>query len=199
MMSQDLRERGRWLARNVLPHEALIRAKLRTVSVYGLDIEDIVQEMYARILSAPSLDAIRFPRQYAIQTAKAIIIDHVRHSRVISITSSGSLETLDAAMPEANTEERLEFQGEILAVADALAQLPEMCRETLILRRMEGLSQREVAQRLKISEKTVEKHMANGVRLLIKIFGRGGKSRVRTSITKEDVCIEDVDSKPGDR
>ncbi len=198
-MSQDLRERGRWLARNVLPHEALIRAKLRTVSVYGLDIEDIVQEMYARILSAPSLDAIRFPRQYAIQTAKAIIIDHVRHSRVISITSSGSLETLDAALPEANTEERLEFQGEILAVADALAQLPEMCRETLILRRMEGLSQREVAQRLKISEKTVEKHMANGVRLLIKIFGRGGKSRVRTSINKEDVCIEDVDSKPGDR
>ena len=198
-MSQDLRERGRWLARNVLPHEALIRAKLRTVSVYGLDIEDIVQEMYARILSAPSLDAIRYPRQYAIQTAKAIIIDHVRHSRVISITSSGSLETLDAAMPEANTEERLEFQGEILAVADALAQLPEMCRETLILRRMEGLSQKEVAQRLKISEKTVEKHMANGVRLLIKIFGRGGKSRVRTSITKEDVCIEDVDSKPGDR
>ncbi|MDR3527449.1 MAG: sigma-70 family RNA polymerase sigma factor [Rhizomicrobium sp.] len=198
-MSQDLRERGRWLARNVLPHEALIRAKLRTVSVYGLDIEDIVQEMYARILSAPSLDAIRYPRQYAIQTARAIIIDHVRHSRVISITSSGSLETLDAVMPEANTEERLEFQGEILAVADALAQLPEMCRETLILRRMEGLSQKEVAQRLKISEKTVEKHMANGVRLLIKIFGRGGKSRVRTSNTKEDVCIEDVDSKPGDR
>lgn len=197
-MSQDLRERGRWLARNVLPHEALIRAKLSTISVYGLEIEDVIQEMYARILSVPSLDAIRYPRQYAIQTAKAIVIDHVRHSRVIAITSSGSLDALDSPLPEANTEERLEFQGEILAVADALAQLPEMCRETLILRRMEGLSQREVAQRLKISEKTVEKHMTNGVRLLIKIFGRGGKTRVRTSFKKEDACIEDVDCKSGD-
>jgi len=197
-MLQDFRERGRWLARNVLPHEVLIRAKLSAVSVYGLDIEDVIQEMYARILSQPSLEAIRYPRQYAVQTAKAIVIDHVRHSRVISITSSGSLDALDTPVLEATTEERLEFQGEILAVADALAQLPSMCRETLILRRMEGLSQREVAQRLKISEKTVEKHMANGVRLLIKIFGRGGKSRVRTSFKKEEACIEDVRDKPRD-
>ncbi len=197
-MSQDLRERGRWLARNVLPHEALIRAKLNTISVYGLDVEDVIQEMYARILSVPSLDAIRYPRQYAIQTAKAVVIDHVRHSRVISITSSGCLDTLDAPIPEATAEERLEFQGEILAVADALAQLPEMCRETLILRRMEGLSQKEVAQRLNMSEKTVEKHMANGVRLLVKIFGRGGKSRARTSFKKEQQCLDDVSIKPGD-
>jgi RNA polymerase sigma-70 factor (ECF subfamily) len=197
-MSDDLRERGRWLARNVLPHEALVRAKLSAISVYGLDVEDVIQEMYARILSVPSLDTIRYPRQYAVQTAKSIVIDHVRHSRVISITSSGSLDALDTPVQEANTEERLEFQGEILAVADALAQLPELSREVLILRRMEGLSQKEVAERLKISEKTVEKYMSNGVRLLIKIFGRGGKSRSQTSIKSGEVCIDDGDSKSRD-
>jgi RNA polymerase sigma-70 factor (ECF subfamily) len=157
-----------------------------------------VQEMYARILQAPSLETIRYPRQYAIQTAKSIVIDHLRHSRVISITSTGSLDTLDTPLPEANTEERLEFQGEILAVAEALAQLPAICREVLILRRMEGLSQKDVAQRLKISEKTVEKHMANGVRLLIRLFGRGGKSRIRSSFRTEGLCIDDVDGKSRD-
>ena len=197
-MPQDFRERGRWLARNVLPHEALIRSKLSTICVYDLDIEDVIQEMYAHLLSLPSLDSIRYPRQYAIQTSKAIVIDHVRHMRVISITSNESLETFDTPMPEANTEERLEFQGEIQEVAAALAQLPVMCRETLILRRMEGLSQKEVAQRLKISEKTVEKHMANGVRLLIKLFGRGGKSRAYTSNKVEDEYVENGIGKPGD-
>jgi RNA polymerase sigma-70 factor (ECF subfamily) len=197
-MSVDFRERGRWLARNVLPHEALIRAKLRDICIYDLDIEDVIQEMYARILSLPSPESIQFPRQYAIMTAKAIIIDHVRHSRVVSITSTGSLEVLDVPVDEPNTEERLEFREEIVAVADALAQLPKACRETLILRRMEGLSQREAAQRLKISEKTVEKHMANGVRLLIKLFGRGGKSRARTSNTMEAASVEDVVHKPKD-
>ena len=197
-MSDELRERGRWLARNVLPHEALIRVKLSGMCVYDLDIEDVIQEMYTRILSVPSLEAIRYPKQYALQTAKAVLIDHVRHSRVVPITSSGSLETLDVPVPEANTEERLEFRGEIVAVADALAQLPKTCRETLILRRVEGLSQRDVAQRLKISEKTVEKHMTNGVRLLIKIFGRGGKSRVHPSNSLEEPSANDAVIEPGD-
>jgi len=198
-MSQDVRERARWLARNVLPHEALIRARLAAVCSFDLDIEDVIQEMYARILMVPTMETIRYPRQYALQTAKSIIIDHMRHSQVVSITSSGSLETIDVSLPEANSEERLEFQGEILAVAEAMAQLPKMCRETLILRRVEGLSQREVAGRLKISEKTVEKHMAQGVRMLIKIFGRGGKSRSHTSNGQSEVrSEEDVVGKSGD-
>jgi len=197
-MSKNLRERARWLTRNVLPHEALLRARLSAICVYDLDIEDVIQETYTRILSVPSLESIRYPKQYALQTAKAVIIDHVRHSHVISITSSGSLETLDVLVPEASCEQRLEFQGEIIAVADALAQLSQLCRETLILRRIEGLSQREVALRLKISESMVEKYMVQGVRQLIKIFGRGGKSRAHTSANREEVRVEDVVHQPGD-
>jgi len=198
-MLRDLRERGRWLARNVLPHEALIRARLRDIRLPDLDIEDIIQETYARILSVPSLESIRYPRQYAIQTAKSIIIDHVRHSRVVPITSSGNLEQLNIAVPEATTEERLEFQGEIQEVAHALSQLPSACRETLILRRIEGLSQKETAQRLKVSEKAVEKYMGKGLWLLAELFGRGGKSRVRTSNNRsQEVRSEDESLKPGD-
>lgn len=181
----DFRERGRWLARHVLPHEALIRAKLRDMSLYDLDVEDVIQEMYARFMGLESLDTIRFPRQYALLTARAIVIDHIRHSRVVSITSSGSLELLEVPELQANGEERLEFQQEIKAVTAALEQLPKLCRETLILRRVEGLPQKEVARRLNISEKTVEKHMANGVRLLIKVFGRGGKPRANPSTSQE--------------
>ena len=197
-MSQDFRERGRWLARNVLPHEALIRAKLRNLHLYDLDVEDVIQEMYAKFLTLETLQTIRYPKQYALLTARAIVIDHIRHSRVVSITSCGDLELLEIPEPDANSEQRMEFKQEILAVTAVLDQLPRMCRETLVLRRVEGLSQRDVARRLKISEKTVEKHMANGVRLLIKMFGRGGKPRANTSTNKELVLPENVLDKPRD-
>ena len=191
-MTPDFRDRGRWLARHVLPHEALIRAKLRNMSLYDLDVEDVIQEMYAKFLNLESLDAIRFPKQYALVTARAIVVDHIRHSRVVSITLSGNLESLDVPEMEATSEERVEFRQEVQAVYAALDQLPSVCRETLILRRVEGLPQKEVARRLNISEKTVEKHLASGVRLLIKIFGRGGKPRAKTSTEEEMVIAKDV-------
>jgi len=194
-----LRERGRWLARNVLPHEALIRARLRDVRLPGLDIDDIIQETYARILAVPSLESIRFPRQYAVQTARSVIIDHMRHSRVVPITSTGNLEQLNIAVPEATTEERLEFQGEIQEVAEALAQLPVACRETLILRRIEGLSQgkRHAASK---SAKKRRKYMGRGLWMLAEVFGRGGKTRVRTSNSRssQEARSEDESVKPGD-
>jgi RNA polymerase sigma-70 factor (ECF subfamily) len=185
-MSLSTQQRTQWLANNVLPHEPLIRARLARVYMADLGVDDVVQEMYARILSAPALEAVRYPRQYAIQTAKSIIIDHLRRSRVVSIISCESLEQLDAVVPEVSAEERLEFQGEIQEVANALAHIPETYRETLILRRVEGLSQRETAQRLGVTEKMAEYYLARGVMILTKVFGRGGKPRACSSKSNAD-------------
>ncbi len=173
-----------WLAHQVLPYEPLIRSRLSRLRTVGVDIDDVIQEMYVRLLSVPAVESIRYPRQYAIQTAKAIIIDQLRRSRVVSIVSSGDLEQLQIAQSEVTAEERLEFQDEIRDVAKALGQLPSAYRETLILRRIEGLSQKETAQRLGVTEKTVENHTARGMLMLIKLFGRRGISASASSNTE---------------
>jgi RNA polymerase sigma factor (sigma-70 family) len=190
-MMQELRERSQWLAHNVLPFEGLLRARLRCIRIYGLEIEDIIQETYTRILSVDSLQSIRHPKQYALLTAKAIIVDHIRHSRVVSIASSGKLELLDVLEPMASADELLEIHEEVLEVIEALSQLPQLSREILIMRRVERLSQRDVAHRLGISEKTVEKHMARSAKLLVKLFGRGGKTRFRTSNIGPEAYFEE--------
>lgn len=142
----------------------------------NMDIDDVIQEMYARLVSQPSLESIKYPRQYAVQTATAIIIDDIRRARVVSITAAGSLDQLEILSPEASAEEQLAFRGEIAQVARSLAQMPERTREILILRRVEGLSQQQTAQKLGVSVKTVEKHMTIGIAALMAAFGRGGKS-----------------------
>jgi RNA polymerase sigma-70 factor (ECF subfamily) len=183
-MGDDFAERTRWLARHILPYEPMLRARLRQMFVYGLEIDDIIQEMYARIVSQPSLEAIRYPRQYAIQTCTSVIIDHIRRSRIVSIDAAGNLEQLEISAPDASPEQQLLFRDEIAAVAKSLAELPERTREVLILRRVEGLSQQETADRLHISVKTVEKHMAQGVAVLMTLFGRGGKAAPQPSRPK---------------
>jgi len=195
-MSDDLSERAAWLACNVLPHEALLRARLKDVRVFGLDIEDVIQETYTRILSGPPLHAIQHPKQYAVQTARGIVIDHVRRSRVVSIVGTGRLDTLSVPICEANAEERLEFQQEVDAVVDVLAKMPERLRQTLIMRRVEGLSQKDVARRLNVSEKSVERYLTESVRLLVTLFGRGGKNRANSSPMAKEIGGEDVIDKP---
>lgn len=184
-MRLDFQERARWLERHILPNEPQIRSYLKSVYLADLDVNDIIQEMYARIMNAPDLESIRYPKQYAVQTAKRIIIDHCRRSRIISITLGGSLEQLDTELPETSVEERLQFQGDIEEVANVIAQLPAICRETLILRRVEGLSQKDAAKRLGISEKRAEYYLARGALLLATMFGRG-KSRSRSSNNKKE-------------
>ena len=180
-LGDRIRERAGWIARNVLPHEPAIRAWLKRNRVYDLDVDDIVQEMYAKIVSLETFENIRDPKRYAFQVANSVVVDHVRHARIVSIFSVGNVEELGLATPEADPEEKAAFDDEIREIAGAIAALPARTREVLLLRRVAGLSQRETASRLAIAEKTVEKHMARGVLMLMNQFGRGGKTPVRTS------------------
>jgi RNA polymerase sigma-70 factor (ECF subfamily) len=62
-------ERALWLARNILPHEPALRAWLSRRQVAGLDVDDIVQDSYARLSTAGSVDKIHSPRSYMFCTA----------------------------------------------------------------------------------------------------------------------------------
>lgn len=182
-MEDKIRERAIWVARNVLPHEPAIRAWLRRNRVHDLEIDDVVQEMYARIVSLESFDAIQNAKQYSFQIAHSIVVDHTRRARIVSIYSVGNVEDLGLAGSEGDPEERLTFRDELRQIIEAVAALPVRTREVLMMRRVAGFTQRETAARLAITEKTVEKHMARGVLMLMTQFGRGGKSASRTSMT----------------
>ena len=45
------------------------------------------------------------------------------------------------------------------ALKEAIDTLPEKCREVFLLSKIEGLKNREIAEKLGISEKTVERHI----------------------------------------
>jgi len=169
-------ERALWLSRAVLPHEPALRAWLKRKRVIDLDIDDIVQEAYAKLAALESVAGVRDPRTYVFQVAYSIVVSHVRRSRIVSIRAMDDVEELGAVLPQASPERQLEDRDELNRLAAAIAALPPKCRETLLLRRVEGLSQRETAKRLGVSEKAVEKNMARSLRVLMDIFGRGGKS-----------------------
>jgi RNA polymerase sigma-70 factor (ECF subfamily) len=92
--------------------------------------------------------------------------DRVRHERVVSIEAVGDIEALNVLVDEISVERRVGAREELKLLARALDLLPRKCREVMWLRRVEGLSQKQVAERLGVGEKTVEQHVSKGGRLL---------------------------------
>ena len=72
-------------------------------------------------------------------------------------------------------------RDELNNLAGAIAAMPAQMRQVFTLRRVQGLSQREVAQEMGISESTVEKHMSRGFMLLLRLFSYGGNAPQVTS------------------
>jgi RNA polymerase sigma-70 factor (ECF subfamily) len=193
-------ERARWLARNVLPHEPALRAWLARRPVAGLDIDDIVQETYSRLSLTASVEDIRNPRTYLITTARSVMLSHIRHARVVPMHSMTQLEAMDFVADEPDPETIAADRDELRRLAEAIGQLPPRTREVLVLRRVKGMSQREVAQKLGVAESTIEKQMSKGFSRLAEILGRGGKADAGASrdMTEGNVAAHAKRDKPGD-
>lgn len=185
-------DRALWLARYVLPHEPALRAWLRGRQPPGLEVDDIVQETYARLIATEAVEAIRNVKAYTFQAARSVIATHLRRAKVVSFQNFSDMDELGATSDLPSPEAHAIGHQELQRLAQAIAGLPGKVRDVFVLRRIEGLSQREVARRLQLAESTVEKHMSRGFLLLADLFGRGGNGQLRASVKAADL-MDDAD------
>jgi RNA polymerase sigma-70 factor (ECF subfamily) len=174
---------GRWFAEEVLPHEPALRGWLRNRFPTLADADDLVQESYSRLLRARETGSIACAKAFLFVTARNLALNQLRHLRherpqgVAEIDSSGVLDE-SAAIPESVARAE-----DLQLLIHAIQSLPERCRQIMTLRKIYGLSQKEVAAKLAISEHTVEAQGAIGLRKCIEYFrrhGYGNRSAGRT-------------------
>ena len=173
--------RAIWLAKHVLPYESQLRHWLARRGVDGFEIDDVVQESYARLTMLAEVGHIQSPKAYFFQTALSLVLQEKRRAHVVPIDSYIEAGQIEREAPVPLQDRQLEAREELARVNEVIDGLPEKCREVFTLRKVYGLSQREIATRLGLSESTVEKHIGKGVRRLLEAFGRGGKTPLPAS------------------
>ncbi|WP_336962587.1 sigma-70 family RNA polymerase sigma factor [Sphingobium aquiterrae] len=172
-MKINARLRAAWLAEHILPHEQWIRRQLRPGGVLGYEVDDIVQEAYARIIMLDSIDHIDNPRAYFLQVARSLILQYSRRSRVVPIDLVADMGSLDSAANGPLPDQQVHGRQELQRLMQAIAALPPRCQEVYRLRKIEGLTQRQVAEKLMMSESNVEKHLGRGVEKMMGLFAYG--------------------------
>ena len=163
-----------WFTSEILIHEQALTYYLRRCWPQRDEVHDLRQEIYVRVYEAAGKALPTTPKSFLFATALHLMADRVRHSRVVSIEAVGDFESLNVLVDEITPERWFSGRQILKRLAEAFDLLPDRCREVVWLRRVEELSQKEVAMRLGISEKTVEKQVAKGMRLMAGHFYGGG-------------------------
>lgn len=155
---------ARWFAEQVQPHETMLRAWLGSRFPEIGEFDDIVQEAYARLLRAHRNGPLESPKAYLFAVARNLAMDHFRRNRFRDanpLTETEGQAVLDESegIPEA-----LVHHHDLELLTQAIQMLPDRCRQVLTLRKIYGLSQREIAAQLGIAEHTVEAQVTIGIR-----------------------------------
>ena len=184
-MNQDVVD---WLTKHLLPFEGELRGRLRRVCISSADVDDVVQEVYFRIMQMSSVAHVTEPRAFLVQMARNLVTDRLRRDAVVSIEAMANLEDLQAADATPGPEQVAMARAELKWVLGLIAELPGRCKEVFRARRIFGLSQKEAASSLGVTEKAVEYELMKGMELISDRIARFGAqqdaARVRVNKNK---------------
>ncbi|RBP51449.1 RNA polymerase sigma factor [Arenicella xantha] len=133
------------------------------------DIEDILQDTYINTYQASLKQEINFPKAFMVKTALRLanrqiaVAQRADCDAAIDERSDETAPSFNANEFASQTEQLVMNREDFGFLCEAVSELPAQCRKVFILKKVYGLSQREIAEKLGISESTVEKHVAKGL------------------------------------
>ena len=143
-------------ARYRIPLRRFFERRLRA----SPDPEDLVQEVFVRLVRQGQIHDIRHLDGYVFQVAANVLRDHARRWSVRE--QEANADAIDADILEGGfSPERVVLGQEAIEILiRALQELPEKTRAIFALYHFEAVSQVDIARRLNMPLSTVEKHMS---------------------------------------
>lgn len=167
----------RWFVEEVLPLERDLVRYIGRHCRDQADVADVRQEVYERALGGSPADGLRSTRGFVFTIARNVLIDRARRARIVSFEQIADIDTVEGEVDVDGTDRRMTARDELRRAMLGLEQLPPRCREVVRLRKVEGLSIRETAERMGVSHHTIERQLTLGLRALAN-FMLGGDGRI---------------------
>lgn len=168
-VSVDPRSLHLWFLEEVLPLGPMVEKLIARHWRDPTEIEDLRQEVFIRIFQTAHRMRPDPVRPYIILTTKNLVIDKLRHKRLVPMEVVCDLEAYAIADDQPTPEQHIIAQQELSRIQIALNALPTRCREIVVMRKIHGVSQREIAKRMGIKEQTVQTQIIRGMKVISRI------------------------------
>jgi RNA polymerase sigma factor (sigma-70 family) len=136
--------------------------------------EDLAQEAGLRLIRTARSEAVLEPRAFLFHAAANLARDHLRRR----VTRAAGLEEIEYRQETADggADQVAAMREELALVGRAVADLPRQARTVLLMARVEGMSHKQIAQKLGIAPKTVENHLGRALAMLARALGTRGRT-----------------------
>ena len=148
-----------------LQNESALKRFLRRFTVHPADAEDLAQEAFVRAYVAESGQNISSPKAFLFRVARNLALnERAKAANATTLPLEDFAETpVIEDVGQVALEDEMEARQRVRMLAEAMASLPPQCSKVFLLRKVHGLSYKEIAERLGISVSTAEKHAALGL------------------------------------
>lgn len=163
-----------WFTDQVHAHDAQLKSYLRRTFPSVRDVEDVVQESYLRVWRRNLERPIESAKSFLFQVARNLASNAARRDRTSPIEQVSDFDHLRVVEDKVGLAEAVCARQEIACLLEAIETLPRRCREIVLLRKIQGLSQKEIAARLGLSEQTVQVQACRGLKRLQRIMRERG-------------------------
>jgi len=165
-----------WFTAEVQPHEPALRGYLRGSFPAVRDVDDVVQESFLRVWRARAAHPIASAKAFLFQVARRLAVDAVRRERHSFVGEVRDLDDSGVSLGAHSAAETAVETERVRLLSDAVETLPIRCRQIFIMRKLQDISQRETAERLGLSERTVEVQVARAMKRCAEYLRRRGIS-----------------------
>ncbi len=141
----------------------MLRAWLQSRFANSVELDDVVQEAFLRVLRAHERGPLGSPKAFLFATARNLALDRIRHGQVARTSPLVTDDGWDVLFDDADVTETVARNQELELLTEAIQALPDRCRQVFTLRKVYGMSQGEIAAKLGISEHTVSAQLTIGV------------------------------------
>ena len=129
--------------------------------------EDIVQSIFLKLWNDRNTISIDSSlKSYLLKAVRNGCLDEIRHRNIVHEHEADSF--LHGVLGDIDTEKYVLYSDLQEHLQRALTKIPEQNREAFVLNRFEGLKYREIAEKLQVSERTIEVRISKAIDLLRK-------------------------------
>jgi len=153
-----------WIRENLCPHEEMLRAWLQSRYQSSVNVDDVVQEAFLRVIRAREREPLQSPKSFLFATARNLALDMVRHSSVAMtqyLPHEDLSEFEDGGM---GVPEIVARNQELEIMTRAIQSMPDRCRQVFTLKKVYGMSPKNIAEELGISVNTVWTQLKIGLK-----------------------------------